>query len=258
MFLDLEPSFAVVIPMFNEESGAQSCVSQVSSVLDGMPKSPNLIVVEDGSTDETKEILVGLKSIYKNLVVVIHPKNLGYGSALNSGVQKALELGVDYVLFMDSDLTNSPKDIEKFYKKMLEGCDVIKATRYSDGGATAGVPLRRLLISKVGNLMARLLFGLPVTDCTNGFRAVKTSLLRGLCFYENGFPIIMEELYLLRDKASTYSNIPVTLSTRAVALRKTSFNYSYDTYKKYLKYPALSFFSRLNFLVTTNLHERYK
>jgi glycosyltransferase involved in cell wall biosynthesis len=244
--------------MFNEESGARSCVSQVSSVLNGMPKNPQLIVVEDGSIDSTKEILIDLKSVYKNLVVVSHPENLGYGSALNSGIQKAIDLGVDYVLFMDSDLTNSPKDIPRFYKKMLEGYDVIKATRYSDGGATAGVPLSRLLISKIGNLIARLLFGLPVTDCTNGFRAVKTSLLRGLCFYENGFPIIMEELYLLRDKASSYSNIPVTLSARTVELRKTSFNYSYDTYKKYLKYPALSFFSRIHFLVTTNLHERYK
>jgi dolichol-phosphate mannosyltransferase len=239
-------SFAVIIPMFNEEDGAKICVDAISSELRKFPLQPKLIVIEDGSSDSTSQILDELEC--ENLIVMHHLKNLGYGSALNSGIQKAIELGVDYVLFMDSDLTNSPSDIDKFYKKMLEGFDVIKATRYSDGGGTVGVPAGRLIISKVGNLFAKVLFRLPISDCTNGFRAVKTELLKGLSFRESGFPIIMEELYLLANKATTYCNIPVTLSTRSEGLRATSFVYSYEAYKRYLQYPILSFCSRINFL----------
>ena len=239
-------SFAVIIPMFNEEDGAKFCVDAISSELRKFPLQPKLIVIEDGSSDSTSQILDGLEC--ENLIVIHHLNNLGYGAALNSGIQKAIELGVDYVLFMDSDLTNSPSDIDKFYKKMLDGFDVIKATRYSDGGGTAGVPAGRLIISKAGNLFAKVLFRLPITDCTNGFRAVKTELLEGLSFRESGFPIIMEELYLLANKATTYCNSPVTLSTRSEGLRTTSFVYSYDAYKRYLQYPILSFYSRINFL----------
>lgn len=243
-------SFAVIIPMFNEEDGVKFCVDAVSSELRKFPLKPKLIVIEDGSSDSTSQILDGLEC--ENLIVIHHLKNLGYGSALNSGIQKAIELGVDYVLFMDSDLTNSPSDIDRFYRKMLDGFDVIKATRYSDGGGTVGVPASRLIISKVGNLFAKVLFRLPISDCTNGFRAVKTELLKGLSFRESGFPIIMEELYLLANKATTYCNIPVTLSTRSERLRATSFVYSFDVYKRYLRYPILSFFSRINFLDRNN------
>lgn len=238
--LDL-PSFVVVIPMYNEESGAQTCVRQVCAQLSKMPHRANLIVVDDGSKDGTKEVLAALGPVEEKLNVVTHPQNRGYGAALCSGIRRAAEGGFDYVLFMDSDLTNDPDDIPKFAAKMEENYDVIKATRYGKGGSVSGVPLHRVLISVIGNQVAKLLFGLPVSDCTNGFRAVRVELLEQMKLREPKFSIIMEELYWAKLLAKSFADVPVVLTNRGQKLRPTSFSYRPSTFWSYLKYPLKVF-----------------
>jgi glycosyltransferase involved in cell wall biosynthesis len=224
--------------MYNERRGAEVCVREVCAHLTRMPHRTRLIVVDDGSTDGTGEILTGLEAAEPKLFRVAHEKNRGYGAALQTGARCAHEHGFDYVLFMDSDLTNHPSDIPQFAARMEQGFDVIKATRYRLGGHVRSVPLYRVLISKVGNQLARLLFRLPVTDCTNGFRAVKVKLLVRMSLEERRFPVIMEELYWCRFMACTYAQIPVTLTNRDATLRPTSFAYKPSVFYAYLKYPA--------------------
>ncbi len=236
-------SLAVVIPMFNEEAAAGNCVRQVCDVLRLLPNRCLLIVVNDGSRDQTAEVLRREESEAKHpLLVVTHERNSGYGAALRTGILSAAQAGLDYVLFMDSDLTNSPQDIPRFLPKMAEGIDVIKATRYSGGGAMAGVPKYRVLISTAGNIVARALFRLPLHDCTNGFRCCKTSLLVRMRLTENRFPIIMEELYWCKYLAKTFAEIPVLLTARTGDVKKTSFQYKPKVFYDYLKYPVRSFF----------------
>ena len=233
-------SFAVVIPMFNEEAGAEACVRLVCAELRRLPYRSCLIAVEDGSKDRTSAVLQGLAETDCCLNLVRHGKNLGYGAALRTGVEKAAGEGYEYVLFMDSDLTNNPADIPRFAAKMLAGIDVIKATRYSNGGRVSGVPFYRLAISFCGNMLARILFGLPVHDCTNGFRAAKVDLLLRMRLSENRFPIIMEELYWSKFLANSYAEVPVVLTNRSTEQRPTSFTYRPRVFFDYLKYPVLS------------------
>jgi dolichol-phosphate mannosyltransferase len=238
----MEGGFCVVIPMFNEESGAEQCVRSVCSVLATIPVRNRLFVVNDGSIDRTGDILERLAGEFSALTVVQHAKNSGYGNALRTGASAANAGGFDYVLFMDSDLTNDPQDLPKFVSKMQQGYDVIKGTRYSGGGNVMGVPFLRVLISAVGNRIARILFGLPIHDCTNGFRAIRTPLLIGMRLKENRFPIIMEELYWSKLLAKTFAEVPVKLTTRNDELRQTSFVYRPRIFYDYLKYPLLAFF----------------
>lgn len=235
------PAFVVIIPMYNEEAGAEACVRQVISVLAALPERTALITVNDGSADRTGEILDTLASRHAKLIVVAHPQNRGYGAALQTGSAKAAAEGFAYALFMDSDLTNDPGDILRFREKMREGYDVIKATRYSHGGSIQGVPFYRVAISQLGNLVASLLFRLPVRDCTNGFRAVRTELLLKMRLRENHFPIIMEELYCCRHLTRSFANVPVVLTNRSNVHRATSFTYRPSVFWAYLKYPLKSF-----------------
>lgn len=235
------PSFAVIIPMYNEKSGAQTCVRQVCAQLSKMPHRANLIVVNDGSNDGTKEVLAALEPVEQKLIVVNHPENQGYGAALCTGILEAARRGFDYALFMDSDLTNRPEDIPKFVAKMEEHYDIIKATRYSNGGGVSGVPLLRVLISMIGNRVARLLFRMPLHDCTNGFRATRVDLLARMELRERKFPIIMEELYWSKFLAKSFIEVPVILSNRAAELRPTSFAYRPSTFWNYFKYPLKAF-----------------
>jgi dolichol-phosphate mannosyltransferase len=237
------PSFAVVVPMYNEEVGAETCVRVICEALARIPSRTSLIVVEDGSRDATRSLLTELAGAYSLLDLVIHPMNRGYGAALRSGTERASERGFDYVLFMDSDLTNDPEDIPKFYERMREGIDVIKACRFSHGGGMRGVPFRRRLVSHVGNWIARTLFNLPLKDCTNGFRAVRTNLLVRLPLRANDFSIIMEELFYLKGTARTFGGVPVVLTSRTDAQRPTSFQYRPSVFVQYLKYPLKSLVS---------------
>ncbi len=235
------PSFAVIIPMYNEEAGVEACVLQVTAQLRSMPETSTLIAVNDGSKDTTGEILGRLAERVRPLTVVHHPGNRGYGAALRTGVTSAMAQGLDYCVFMDSDLTNNPADLPAFVAEMRRGVDVIKASRFRGGGGMRGVPWQRAIFSITGNIVASALFNLGIKDCTNGFRAVKTSILCGMDLRERGFPIIVEELYHCVFLASTFAEVPVVLTSRADDQRPTSFTYNSKTLQKYFSYAWKSF-----------------
>jgi glycosyltransferase involved in cell wall biosynthesis len=239
------PRLGVVIPAFNEEAGIRRAVEEVCAALRGLPIQAQLLVVEDGSRDRTLEILTEAESSQPLLTVVRHPGNQGYGAALRTGLRTAADLQLDYVLFMDSDLTNSPADIAKFVPFMLEGKDVIKATRYSRGGGVDGVPFGRWIISAVGNRVAGVLFGLGLHDVTNGFRAVRVSLLSQMRLTDNGFSVIMEEASWYHRLGARCAEVPVTLTTRSDELRPTSFGYRPSVVWRYLWYALTGFFDRI-------------
>ncbi len=241
----VEAGFCVAIPMYNEEGNAESCVRALSPVLEGTRFRTQLLVVDDGSRDDTASILRRLQEQFRLLRVVTHRENEGYGASVRTAVAEALAAGFGYVLFMDSDLTNDPKYIEPFVHKMEQGCQVIKASRYVAGGGMDAVPPHRMLISRTGNYVARHLMGVPITDCTNGFRAVRTDLLRRMPLTELGFPVIMEELYHAKRLATHFCEIPYVLTSRGRDKGFSKFSYSPMTFWAYFKYVLRGAFVRL-------------
>jgi dolichol-phosphate mannosyltransferase len=224
--------------MYNEEVGAEACVRAVSASLRGFAERSLLIVVEDGSADGTAGVLAAVAPQLDNVVVVRHPRNQGYGAALRTGGREAAGRGLDYVVFMDSDLTNDPKYLPLFVDKMRQGFDLIKASRYMRGGGVDGVPWWRVWISRLGNAVARVLYGLPIHDCTNGFRALRSGLFVSLPLVESRFPIIMEELYHAARRGWSVAEVPNRLTNRGAGQRPTSFSYRPSTFYRYLKYPC--------------------
>ncbi|OGL68004.1 hypothetical protein A3B21_00130 [Candidatus Uhrbacteria bacterium RIFCSPLOWO2_01_FULL_47_24] len=232
--------------MYNEEAGAQECLATIAPYLVRLPGISTILVVEDGSKDTTQKVVEDFISSRQNTGVkmIVHERNQGYGAALRTGIKYVIENGYDYAVFMDSDLTNHPRDLPQFYEKMQEGYDYIKATRYSKGGKAEGVPWRRRVVSWVGNMLARPAFRIPIHDFTNGFRAVKISVLAQMELTERGFPIIVEELWQAKKYARTFCEVPYVLTSRAGARGKTSFYYGWPTYKAYLKYVWKAFCTR--------------
>ncbi len=231
--------------MFNEAANVERCINAIGPALLRTDPLGSFIVVNDGSSDATGAILDRLAPQVPRLTVVHHEYNRGYGGALVTGTQTASRQNLGYVLFMDSDLTNDPKYIEGFVARMREDVDVIKATRYSLGGGVRGVPAWRVAISRTGNLLSGVLFALPLADLTNGFRAVKTSLLVDLPFQEKGFAIVMEELYRLAPIASTYAEVPYVLTSREAAASVSHFAYRPRVLFQYLKYGIWTWWTRM-------------
>lgn len=235
----------IVIPMYNEEAIARQSIETILPYVRGLPYSTTVLIVDDGSEDQTAAIVQECiaKAGDKNLLTMVsHKTNQGYGAALRTGMRYALEHGYDYALFMDSDLTNHPKYLKLFYAKMAEGCDYIKATRYRSGGGMEGVAFKRRMFSKAGNLVGKALFRLPISDVTNGFRAVHADILRKLDLKENGFAIIMEELYQAKRYVKKFCEVPYVLTERAAGQGQTHFAYTWRMLWRYLSYPLRSIF----------------
>lgn len=230
------PSFCIVVPMYNEESNAERCVSTIHEFLNGVDVQSSIIVVDDGSTDTTGEILERLSSRLSNVIIETHETNRGYGAANVTGGRRAFSEGFEYALFMDADLTQDVNYVCSFMEKMKKGVDFIKATRYAKGGKVEGVPFKRWFVSRVGNLLAGAFLRLPLTDYTNGFRAVKTSLLSQIECEERGFAYLLEEVCKVSRFAKSYAEVPYILTVRDAQSSKSKFRYSPRVYYAYSKY----------------------
>jgi len=227
--------FCIIVPMYNEENNAERCINKIIEYIKGNNLDSKLIIVDDGSKDNTNLILQRMSSKFSNLIVEVHKNNKGYGAANITGAKRAYDEGFEYALFMDADLTQDVKYIDPFIKYMNESIDFIKATRYAKGGKTKGVPLKRWIVSKIGNLLAKFLLRLPITDYTNGFRAVKTSILHKINCEERGFAYLVEEVNKSSKFAKSYAEVPYTLTVRENDFSKSKFNFSLSTYLKYLR-----------------------
>ncbi|MCK5218286.1 glycosyltransferase family 2 protein [bacterium] len=228
----------IIIPMYNEEHIARKSLETILPYTRKLPPRTKVVVINDCSRDNTEAIVkqVITEQPDDHLGLISHTTNRGYGAANRTGSQYAIEHGYDYVIFMDSDLTNHPKYLTDFYQKMEAGYDYIKATRYSQGGGFEGVPRKRVFVSKWGNRIGQCITGLPITDITNGFRAVKTEVLRNITLQENHFSIIVEELMKARKYTKKMGEIPNILGNRSDQAKDTAFQYNLNTYWKYFKY----------------------
>ena len=233
--------------MYNEQKIARLSIETILSYTRKLAPTISLLVVNDGSQDATEKIVRQMIDECKvdQLHLISHSANKGYGAALRTGIKYTIENNYDYALFMDSDLTNHPKYLEFFYEKMIEGYDYIKATRYAKRGSVKGVPLHHRTLSIIGNLVAKVLYRLPLSDLTNGFRAVNVEVLKKMDLSESGFSIIMEELYYVKNWAQSFCEIPYVLTSRVGGQGKSKFSYGPRTYIRYLKYPTKSFLQSL-------------
>jgi dolichol-phosphate mannosyltransferase len=229
--------FAIVVPMYNEEKVALKSIQKILKSINKIKPKGHLIVINDGSTDRTQEICEKIKCY--NFHLVTHKINKGYGASTQTAL-KFSKKKFKYLIYMDSDLTNSPKDIPKFVKKMKQNFDLIKGSRFIKGGGyLRSVPINRRIISYIGNKIAKLLFNTTVSDITNGFRAVKIIHLENFFLSQNDFSIIMEEFYHLKKKKIKFVEIPAVLGARTNS--ESKFNYNLMTYVNYLKYPIKYF-----------------
>jgi glycosyltransferase involved in cell wall biosynthesis len=241
-------ALAVVIPVYNEGEEVLRCLREVADVLAAQPpESSHLVVVDDGSCDATPRLLDEFGAGADDIHVVHHRSNQGYGAALRTGAHKARDLGSEWVLFMDSDLTNPPADIVRF-RVLLDGpVDYVKASRYLPTGRAVGVPWQRRAVSVVGNRVAAALSGMPISDLTNGFRAIRTAAFLDMPLTERGFPIILEELYLARRMGLRLAELPTVLTNRAGDQRSSSFGYRPAVLWAYGRYAFLMARDRVQF-----------
>jgi glycosyltransferase involved in cell wall biosynthesis len=232
-------NYSVAIPIFNEEKNLGNLYSAIlRSHLIRDKFCRNIILIDDGSTDNSRIFIKKNNFKSKKLIMLFHKKNLGYGAALKTAI-KFNKKRVKYIVFIDSDLTNPIIDIKKINPFMKKNIDFIQGNRYNK--QSLNIEYNRKIIGIFGNYLSRFFMNMMITDYTSGFRAVKLSLYSKIKLNENDFSIIMEEKYKLKKYIKTISEFPTKLSSRNNKIGQSSFNYSLNLILKYLFYCISSF-----------------
>ena len=199
---------SIVMPVYNERQTIVHAVRQV--LCTKLPCDFELIIVNDGSTDGTSEILQALR--HPDARVVQHPRNLGKGAALQTGAEVAT--GTHLVPF-DADLEYDPDDLNRLIAPVMQGrCDVVYGVRLF-GAYTRYQSYRHALGNKALTLVASLLFDASLSDLHTCLKLVPVELFRELNLREDGFGLDTEITAKLLARGIPPFEIPVSYHSRS-------------------------------------------
>lgn len=207
----------VVLPAYNEEENLPGLLQQLEAL---GREDLQVVVVDDGSTDSTAALAQTWAGSLRPQLVR-HPRNLGLGRAVDTGLRYVLERASagDVVVTLDADGSHLPVQIPELVAAVERGADLAIASRYRPGARVQGVPPVRRFLSFGARLLLTTLFPTPgVRDYTCGFRAYRAELLRKAVerygdrlLESQGFAVMAELLLKLRPLRPTVEEVPIVL-----------------------------------------------
>ncbi len=189
----------VGLPAYNEEKNIAKIIVQLKKVAD------QIIVCDDGSTDLTSRIAESLGTI-----VIKHPKNLGYGSAIRSIFLKAREINSEILVTIDSDGQHKIEDVEKVVKPVIDGrADISIGSRFLDKDDNA--PKYRKLGINIITKVTNSSLSEKITDSQSGFRAYNNKVLQALSPSDSGMGISTEILIKSSNLGFKIAEVPTEI-----------------------------------------------
>jgi dolichol-phosphate mannosyltransferase len=210
----------VVIPTFNE---AESVVEVLDRVLVADPRV-DVLVVDDGSPDGTAKLVLDRVLDEPRVHLMERSGKQGLGAAYRAGFAWGLERGYDALVEMDADLSHPPERLPTLLDG-LAGADLVIGSRYVPGGRTVNWSRTREAISRGGNAYVRLALGVPVHDCTAGYRAYRREVLEELpveSVRSNGYCFQIEMAHKTWQEGFRVVEVPITFTERASGVSKMS------------------------------------
>ncbi|MGL4394164.1 MAG: polyprenol monophosphomannose synthase [Brevinema sp.] len=162
----------VIVPTYNEAGNIERLIPQVFETTE-----LDILVVDDGSPDGTANIVKGFGEFGTRLFILEREKKQGLGRAYIAGFKKALEMGYEYVIQMDADLSHSPLALKDFVEQLEGGAKVIVGSRYVGGVRVLDWDVKRLFLSIFANFYAQTITAVPCTDLTGGYNAYHRDVL---------------------------------------------------------------------------------
>ena len=212
---------SVIIPMFNEEDNVLRTLVEVDMVMKDY-KEYEIIVVDDGSTDDTFTLSEEYKSDNLNVHIHKHPVNMGMGRALRTGFKNATG---DIIITIDADLSYNPSHITKLASVLLndETIDIAIGSPYMEGGNVKNVPFIRLFISKIANKFVGFSMPENLSTVTSVLRAYRREVLESMELESNGTNINLEILSKAIATRYKIKEVPAILEGRELGQSKLKF-----------------------------------
>jgi glycosyltransferase involved in cell wall biosynthesis len=190
------PSISVFFPAYNDAHSIGKLVEDALEVLPGLTDIYEVIVVNDGSTDETRDVLDELKSRHEAVRIVEHETNRGYGGALQSGFRTAAN---DLVFYTDGDGQYDVRELVKLFPLLTETVDVVNGYKLERTDN-----MNRKIIGGFYNRLAHFLFSLPVRDVDCDFRLIRRPILGTISLHSTSGSICVELVYKLRKAGANF------------------------------------------------------
>jgi glycosyltransferase involved in cell wall biosynthesis len=197
-----------VVAACNEAKAIRSVTDRL------LAKYPNVVVVDDGSTDDTPACLQGSK-----VFLLRHMVNRGQGAALQTGIQFSLRKGAEIIVTFDADGQHDARDIEPLVQPILAGeCDVTLGSRFL--GRAHNMPFMRRVVLKLGVLFTRVVSRVRISDIHNGLRAFSRQAAGSLHITMDRMAHASEILDQIKKAGWRYKEVPVNIYYSPYSLTK--------------------------------------
>lgn len=203
---------SIVIPAKNEEGCIAATVEHLDVELRLHNVPHQIVVVDDGSTDSTWKILSELRTRIPTLQPVQNPGPNGFGRAIIYGFEHSAG---DAVVIMMADESDDCRDVVRYWETLNEGWDAVFGSRFIKGGGVIDYPPHKLLLNRLANLFLRVLFGAPLNDFTNAFKAYRRAVIEGCRpFLSPHFNLTIELPLKTIVRGYSWTSTPITWRNR--------------------------------------------
>ena len=213
----------VIVPTYNEADNIDPLVTQL---LD-LPVDLGVIVVDDNSPDGTGDLADKWAEKFPDRVHVVHrPGKLGLGTAYIAGFYKGFDLNAQRLMTMDADFSHNPRYIPARIDMSKEK-HVVIGSRYVPGGGTVNCTWKRVMMSKIANMVARTSLGLKAKDATAGFRLYRREVLQSIPLdeiFSSGYSFLVEMLFMCQRRGWQIGEVPIVFEDRRMGTTKISRN----------------------------------
>lgn len=214
------PNALIIIPTYNEKENIGLIIPEIKNILPDI----HILVVDDNSPDQTSAIVKDLAKSYSGVFVLDRSKKEGLGKAYVAGFKWALERAYSYIFEMDADFSHDPRYLPHFLEAIKDN-DLVIGSRYISGVNVVNWPMQRLLLSYFGNVGARFIAGVPIQDCTGGFKCFRAEVLRAINLDKigsSGYSFQVEMNFHVWRKKFRIKEIPIIFTDRQRGQSKMS------------------------------------
>jgi len=258
---NIKEKVSIIMPAYNEAGHIEAGIEETVRTFNEFGCPWELIVIDDGSTDNTFEIMTGLSHKYpQQLIVKKNPFNLGKGRAIKKAVHY---ISGDYVVFIDADMELHPIQVQTLFDIMrLDNADIVIGSKLHPNSVVE-YPMQRRVISYIYYLIVKMLFGLPCHDTQTGIKLFKSEVARKVYhrILVKKFAFDLEVLVNAHHLGYKIMEAPVVLHSQRRFGRigfKVMFTTFWDTLAIFYRMRILKYYDHIDYYRRKNMAKEFR